>query len=288
MARLNPWQSHRLKQVWRKAMPWVIYPCALLGGLNACTSACSSAPASVDPVVQRAVEDYGNGATAAYLAATSRDPSPAAAYFDVAQLTALPAVPAEVIGTRSHAEELSPGHWSVTTVITDRTGTQESYKLPVVVTGAGAGQRYSTVGLPSRRPGLPLGSPAQVQASQEIPLGKKGSQGSDTDPNENPAAATVKQFLSAWLTGAGDAQRFAKPGAFTSWDRAPFTSINVESVTTPGNVPSAISGTVKVTATVIAHSRYSQQLTYTLTLTADNGQWVVQSIDDMPPVENTN
>jgi hypothetical protein len=269
-------------------MPWVIYPCALLGGLNACTSACSSAPASVDPVVQRAVEDYGNGATVAYLSATSRDPSPAAGYFDVAQLTALPAVPAEVVGTRSHAEELSPGRWSVTTVVTDRTGTQETYDLPVVVTGTGAEQRYSTVGLLKRRPGLLLGSPAQVQASQELPLGTKGSQGGDPDPNENPAAATVKQFLSAWLTGSGDAQRYAKPGAFTRWDRAPFTSVNVTSVTTPGNVPTAISGTINVTATVVAHSRYSQQLTYALTLTADNGQWVVQSIDDMPPVENAN
>lgn len=98
----------------------------------------------------------------------------------------------------------------------------------------------------------------------------------------------MKQFLAAWLTGSGDAQRYAKPGAFTRWDRAPFTSVNVTSVTTPGNVPTAISGTINVTATVVAHSRYSQQLTYALTLTADNGQWVVQSIDDMPPVENAN
>ncbi|QFS94563.1 Conjugative transposon protein TcpC (plasmid) [Mycobacterium sp. THAF192] len=277
-----------MKLLWGKAMPWVIYPCALLGGLNACTSACSSDPAAVDPVVQRGVEVYGSGAMAAYLASTSRDPSPAAAYFEPQQLTALPPVPADIVSSDSHAEQLSPGRWSVSTVVTSRTGALQEYMLPVIVTGAGEDRRYSTVGLPSRRPGIQLGSPIEAQQAQELSLTMNGTNAGDAGANSNPAATTVEQFLTAWLTGDGDPQRFAKPGAIPTWEQAPFTQIELVSATTPGNVPTAITGTVTVTATVTAHSRYAQQLTYVLTLVADNGQWIVQAIDDMPPVDATN
>ena len=37
---------------------------------------------------------------------------------------------------------------------------------------------------------------------------------------------------------------------------------------------------------MIAQARYGQQLNYTLTLTAENGQWIVQTIDLMPPINN--
>ena len=224
MAGMNPWRAHRLKEMARKAVPWVIYPCALIGFLNACSSACASSPHYTDPNQERAVASYGTSAVAAYLTATSTDPSPAASYFDVQQLTSLPPVPADLISADSHAEDLGPGRWSVTTVVTTTGGVQETFQLPVVVTGTGSEQRYSTAGLPSRWPGILHGSPVALSSPQEL-------------PDDNPAAATVLAFLRAWLTGDGDPQRYARPNIFPKWDQPPFTTITPVSMTTPGHRP---------------------------------------------------
>lgn len=272
VASTNPWRSHRLKQAGRRAAPWVIYPAALIGFLNACSSACTSPPPAVDVNQVLRMGAYGSSALIAYLESSAADPSPAAKFYDASQIAFPPAPAALVCALPEEVDPQGDGTFDVHVHAIMADGTAQSWRVPILVTGSGDQQRYSTAGGPSTIRGPIAAKPATLKSPHQIPA-------------DNPAAATATAFLTAWLTGQNDWQRYARPNAISSWPTAPFTSVTPVAVMASGGAPAKVAGHIDVTAIVLAEDRYNIQQSYTLTLVADNGQWLVEHIKPIPAVD---
>ncbi|MCV7002195.1 MULTISPECIES: conjugal transfer protein [Mycolicibacterium] len=275
MASRDPWRTYRRKAAARKLVPWVIYPAALIGMLNACSSACTPAQQETNSPQSLAAQQCGRNVVTAFLRSSSDDTSPAASYFDVSQIEFPKKASTIIAASPAPAGDQGDGAWLTTTAVTTAVDTQNWLQFVQLAKDANDKYQCSTIGTPAPFPGNSYGSPIAVEAQQDI-------------PEDNDTAKTAIGFLRAWLSGDGDPQRFAKPDAFEPWLTAPYTSIKVNSITTNGSVPAKPTGKLTVTVSVSAQARYPQQLSYTLSLTADNGQWLVDSLKLMPPHKTDN
>ncbi|SUA31377.1 Uncharacterised protein [Mycolicibacterium fortuitum] len=270
MASRDPWRTYRRKDAARKLVPWVIYPAALIGMLNACSSACTPAPKDTNSPQSLAAQECGRNVVSAFLRSSSEDTSPAASYFDVSQIEFPVKASTVVSASPAPADDKGAGVWLTTTAVTTAVDTHDWLQFVQLAKDANDKYQCSTIGTPTPFPGNSYGSPVAVDAQQDI-------------PEENDAAKTAIGFLRAWLSGDGDPQRFAKRDAFVPWATPPYTNIKVKSITTGGSVPAKPTGQLTVTVTISAQARYPQQLSYTLSMTADNGQWLVDNLKLMPP-----
>ena len=104
----------------------------------------------------------------------------------------------------------------------------------------------------------------------------------------DPAYSVASGFLTAYLTGDGQVERYVTaeskligvPGAYQS-----ITVSGITAVSPPPTTP-ADGQTVRVLATVTAiNSQYAPtELSYPLTLTGVGGRWLVAAIDFAPAV----
>jgi hypothetical protein len=251
MASANTWRSYQLRQAASRLAPWVIYPCALLGGLSACTSACSSSPQATDVNETLSLATYGSQTVEAFLRST-----PAG----------------EVSAKPRGVDPRGGGRFDVRVEVTPTDEPSQEWLVSVLVIGDRPSQRYVTTRRPSRIPSdTPQGEPAEVARPQDV-------------PNDNPAWATVVDFFTAWLTGRGDVDRYSRPNSIPKFSDAPYSEVTLTKLVVSGAVPAKVKGRVDVTATVLATDRYTIEQDYGLTLVAGNGQWVVSAVDAVPPV----
>ncbi|MFF0094576.1 conjugal transfer protein [Streptomyces canus] len=180
-----------------------------------------------------------------------------------AQLT-----PQSVTAVRS--AQRTDGAWSVTVAAQYSDGAVRYYAVPVAADRAGAS--FIVTGAP----GVVAGP---VRA--EVPKSSYG-----VSVPEGDLSAAVGEFLAAYLTGAGEVDRYLAPGVSLSpVSLAPYTAVTVQQVSAVEEAAAAeqvpADGTkVRVLAQVEARDPGGRwPLGYELALTARSGRWEVSALE---------
>ncbi|MBC2868684.1 conjugal transfer protein [Streptomyces mexicanus] len=159
--------------------------------------------------------------------------------------------------------------WSVTVAAQYADGSVRYYAVPVVADGAGAS--FTVTGAP----GVVAGP-----AHASVPKSPYG----ETVP-EGGLSSAVGEFLAAYLTGAGEVDRYLAPGVtLTRVSPAPYTAVTVQQVSATEEAAAAKKvpadgTTVHVLASVEARDATGRwPLAYELTLKARSGRWEVAAL----------
>ncbi|GAA3823004.1 conjugal transfer protein [Streptomyces chiangmaiensis] len=162
------------------------------------------------------------------------------------------------------------GAWSVTVAAQYANGSVRYYAVPVASDSTGSS--FTVTGVP----GVVAG-PARA----EVP---KSPYAVTVPEGDLPSA--VGEFLSAYLTGAGEVDRYLAPGVnLTAVSPAPYTAVSVQQVSAIGEAAAAkqvpANGTkVRVLASVEARDATGRwPLAYELALKARAGRWEVAALE---------
>ncbi|MGW9026894.1 conjugal transfer protein [Streptomyces sp. NPDC055722] len=175
--------------------------------------------------------------------------------------------PQSVTAVRS--AQRTDGAWSVTVAAQYADGSVRYYTVPVAADTSGAS--FAVTGAP----GVVAGP-----AHTEVP---KSPYGMTVPEGDLPLA--VGEFLAAYLTGAGEVDRYLAPGVkLTAVSPAPYTAVSVEQVSAVEEAAAAeqvpADGTaVRVLVRVEARNAGGRwPLGYELTLKARSGRWEVAAL----------
>ncbi|MFJ8273891.1 conjugal transfer protein [Streptomyces sp. NPDC094154] len=162
------------------------------------------------------------------------------------------------------------GAWSVTVAAQYANGSVRYYAVPVAADSAGSS--FTVTGAP----GVVAG-PARA----EVPKSSYA-----VTVSEGDLSSAVGQFLGAYLTGAGEVDRYLAPGVkLTAASPAPYAAVAVQEVSaveeaTADEKMPADGTTVRVLASVEARDATGRwPLAYELTLKARSGRWEVAAIE---------
>ncbi|WP_157840026.1 conjugal transfer protein [Streptomyces megasporus] len=150
------------------------------------------------------------------------------------------------------------------------------FTVPVVMTADDATS-------PGGRQALAVAAaPAEVAGPQtaELPASPYGT---DVEPG-SALEVTVREFLSAYLSGDGGVDRYLAPGAVVAAPSAPYTAVRVERVSAAdgtGDRPVEDGAQARVRAQVTAGDTGGGQwpLSYALRLTARDGRWEIAEVE---------
>ncbi|MGW2940166.1 conjugal transfer protein, partial [Streptomyces sp. NPDC001156] len=175
--------------------------------------------------------------------------------------------PQSVTAVRS--AQRTGGAWSVTVAAQYADGSVRYYAVPVAADTSGAS--FAVTGAP----GVVAGP-----AHTEVPK----SSYAVTVP-EGDLSLAVGEFLAAYLTGAGEVDRYLAPGVkLTALSPAPYTAVSVEQISAVEEAAAAEQvpadgTTVRVLASVQARNAGGRwPLAYELTLKARSGRWEVAAL----------
>lgn len=178
--------------------------------------------------------------------------------------------PAPQSVTAVRSAQRSGGAWSVTVAAQYADGSVRYYAVPVVAGGAGASFAVSGA------PGVVAG-PARAEAAKS-PYGVSVPDGA--------LSSAVREFLTAYLTGSGEVDRYLAPGVtLSAVSPAPYAAVSVQQVSA---VEQAAAGeqvpgdgtTVRVLVQVEARGAGGRwPLAYELTLRARSGRWEVAALE---------
>lgn len=186
-------------------------------------------------------------------------------------------LPDPAVGAQSQPESVTAvrsaqragGAWSVTVAAHYADGRLHYYAVPVAADPAGVS--FTVTGAPGVVAGPGRAEAAKSPYDVSVPGGDLSS--------------AVGEFLAAYLTGAGEVDRYLAPGtALTAVSPAPFTVVSVEQVLAVEEAAAAekvpADGTaVRVLAQVETRDAGGRwPLAYELTLKARSGRWEVASL----------
>ncbi|MFJ7305995.1 conjugal transfer protein [Streptomyces sp. NPDC099088] len=166
--------------------------------------------------------------------------------------------------------------WSVTVAAQYADGRLRNYAVPVVAIRAG--DAFTVTGSPAV-----VAGPARAKAPRS-PYG--------VSVPEGDLSSSVGEFLSAYLTGAGEVDRYLAPGAaLSAVAPAPFGRVTVQQVRAIEEVAAAgkaVDGTaVHVLVQVEARDGDGRwPLAYEIALTARSGRWEVTGVESGSPLQD--
>jgi hypothetical protein len=171
--------------------------------------------------------------------------------------------------TAVRSAQRGTGAWSVTVAAQYGNGSVRYYAVPVA--SGSTGSSFTVTGAPSV-----VAGPIRAQVPK--------SSYAVTVP-EGDLSSAVGEFLTAYLTGAGEVDRYLAPGVkLTAVSPAPYTAVAVQEVSAAEGaavaeqVP-ADGTTVRVLASVEARDAEGRwPLAYELTLKARSGRWEVAAL----------
>ncbi|MFE4515394.1 conjugal transfer protein [Kitasatospora sp. NPDC056783] len=239
---------------------------------------------------------------AAYLEAGQGTESTLAPYY--ASPVTLTNAPGARTATRTVAvasNELSSGYWAVTVaaqVTSHHAGRPDTTAVQYFRVGVQAVGPYWAGGAGAKADGMvgyaASSLPAQVAAPEMVAVGDLAYGTSRGNALADPVVDTASSFLTAYLTGTGDLDRYSSPGTrLRSVSPAPYTAVKVtDSYDNSANggiqtVPS--DGTarrllVNVAATDAGGQTYP--LTYALDLRSRGGRWEVWALTEAPALKS--
>ncbi|MFF4282898.1 conjugal transfer protein [Streptomyces kronopolitis] len=166
---------------------------------------------------------------------------------------------------------VGPGAWSVTVAV-DLDGKQPAYfSVPVVGGGRGQAESFVVSAAPARVGGPPARKVPASPYTAEVTPG-------------SALSTTARQFLSAYLGGSDDAERYLAPHAVLPPLGSSYAAVRAERVTSIGSADGAVGRQgqeVRVRVQVTARDARGAQwpLTYALRLAARDGRWEVLAVE---------
>ncbi|MFJ3310900.1 conjugal transfer protein [Streptomyces sp. NPDC086549] len=156
------------------------------------------------------------------------------------------------------------------------------FQVPVAVGPAGGGATgYTALSMPAE-----VAAPAHIQTPDLIYGPLQPAVPSD------PRTEAVTQFLTSYLTGAGELDRYLAPGTrLSAITPAPYTGVAVDQMQLEGDQASEPASTVPkggtrtrlvVTIRATGHDKVRVPLAYALTLKARAGRWEIAALDGAP------
>lgn len=277
------------QRIWNKAGSVALVGAialGVLGGVHAVLPQTTTAAAP--PAVQAGltVDEQRAGAYAAdyvsaWLAATSSDPGRLSDFVDTSSLAGLGQAPTSVNNLQVAAVDVVSGSPAiarvlVTGLVDELTEEGESAAVPRAfeVTVSIDGGALAAVGLPA---------PVALPASAEAPsTGYSEAVGAESGP-----AQAVRDFLNAYLAGAGDLTRYVTPGvSLAPVTPAPYDAVELVSIDAASAVPADVvdGDDLAVTAQVRLTTTDGEPTlsTYTFTLTARADRWEVSALNPTP------
>jgi hypothetical protein len=217
-------------------------------------------------------------------------------------MTSAPDTRAANSTTAVASRQVQPGYWTVTVaarvVEKNSKGVWQSagleyYQVPVQVLGpasAGGSKPADSTELGYTATALP----AQVAAPQSLTSSSLGYGTDRGSTPSDPATQTIAGFLSSYLAGQGELDRYTSPGvALQPVSPAPYTAVDVTDVADDsGNAASSsvpADGALRhslATVTVKDSVGGTYPLTYALTLRARGGRWEVLSLGPAPVLQS--
>ncbi|MGW7208456.1 conjugal transfer protein [Streptomyces sp. NPDC054837] len=178
--------------------------------------------------------------------------------------------PPPVSVTAVRSAQRAPGAWSVTVAAQYADGRVRYYAIAVAADRAGTW--FAVTGAPGV-----VAAPARVEAPTSV-YGVSVPQGD--------LSSAIGEFLAAYLTGAGQVERYLAPGVqLTAVSPAPYTAVAVQQVSAVQDVAAGervpANGTwVRVLAQVEARDADGRwPLAYELALRARSGRWEVSALN---------
>ncbi|MFC5220063.1 conjugal transfer protein [Streptomyces coerulescens] len=171
--------------------------------------------------------------------------------------------------TAVHSAQRAGGVWSVTVAAQYADGTVRYYAVPVAADGAGAS--FAVTGAPGV-----VSGPGRAEVPQS-PY--------DVTVPDGDLSSAAGEFLTAYLTGAGEVDRYLAPGVQLTAAASPFSSVSVQQVlaveeTAAAEQIPADGTTVHVLAQAEARDVLGRwPLAYELALTARSGRWEVSALE---------
>ena len=239
---------------------------------------------------------------ATYLEAGQGTESTLAPYY--AGSVTLTNVPGARTATRTVAvasNEVSSGYWAVTVaaqVTNHHAGRPDTAVVQYFRVGVQAVGPYWAGGAGTKPDGMvgyaAASLPAQVAAPETVAIGDLAYGTTRGNALADPVVDTASSFLSAYLTGTGDLDRYSSPGTrLRSVSPAPYTAVKVtdsfDNSASAGiqTVPSdgaARRLLVNVAATDAGGQTYP--LTYALDLRSRGGRWEVWALTEAPALKS--
>lgn len=204
-------------------------------------------------------------------------------------------------------KEVSAGYWSVTVAARISAGSGEVSKakggttgppdeagavdarevlryFQVPVKSAGSGGGYVAAALPAEVASPDVGEAAPLDYGTPVPA--------DT---RDRATAAVNEFLTAYLTGTGQLDRYLSPGTdIKQVSPAPYAQVKVTGIAERGGdfgtnapVTEGARRELLVDAGATDSGGQVRPLTYALQLTARDGRWEIAALDAAPALSTT-
>ncbi|MGV9797339.1 hypothetical protein ACWDTP_04670 [Mycobacterium sp. NPDC003449] len=299
------WRSDIARSAIRENYPryvwFVAWPLILLALVGSCSRSCSTPDTVASPDFVDAVTASGANATLAYLTANPGDAERLKAIFGANLIKApegqqgIPLPRKTVLSSTSSAKRIDGEEgkapdgkdgsvWLVKVSIVTPDGS-EVWQTKMRAT---AGPAFRPVELPGRRPDELAGPEVAPVAVSSLDIKcadlneKEGCKDSD-----KAIVVTLRDFFDAWLCGKGDLARDADTAKVPAFARPPYSRAQMVSVTAAAAVPNKVEGVLPVQVIVWASKTSTEENSYTLTLTASAGRWVVADIASPPPVKES-
>ncbi|MCW8384100.1 conjugal transfer protein [Streptomyces justiciae] len=177
--------------------------------------------------------------------------------------------PVSVTAVRSAHTGTGAGTWLVTVAAQYADGNVRYFAVPVITDTAGSS--LAVTAAPAVVTGPGRAEPPESPYSVPVPEGELSS--------------TVGEFLAAYLTGAGEVDRYMAPGVrLSAVSPAPFSAVTVPQISAieqaaAGDAVPSDGSRVRIQATATAQDATGRwPLAYELTLTARSGRWEVAAL----------
>lgn len=257
----------------------------VLGGVHAVLPQASTFAPPAEVQAGLTIDQQRSGAYAvdyvsAWLAATSSEPGRLSDFVDVSALAGLGQTPSAARDLQVAAidsVDVDVVRVLVTGLVDEPGADGEGITVPrafEVVVSIDEGGSLAPVGLPA---------PVALPASAETP-----STGySEVVVTESGPAQAVRDFLNAYLAGAGDLTRYVTPGVtLAPITPAPYASVELVSIDAASTIPDSLADgdELEVLAQVrlVTADGEPTLATYTFTLTARADRWEVSALNPTP------
>jgi hypothetical protein len=224
---------------------------------------------------------FAIGYVGAWMSATADNYTGLQQYVDIKSTSDLPAQPATYRDLAVSSTTPTPGSDLVSVIVAANTKEANNKQQEVWP------RRYFLVVVNTASAALGVvGMPAPVAGPQAPARGVSLVYSAAITPND-PAAQAIASFLSAYVAGAGDMNRYLSPGSTLTPITPPaFTDAKIQSVqadAAPAAKPKdGQTLRVLVMAQLSTAAGQKMSTTYALTLTSRAGRWEISSLDPTP------
>jgi hypothetical protein len=268
-----------IMQKYQRYVWFVAWPLIVLAVIGGCSRSCSSGAGVGGGDLAGQVAAYGSNAVLTYLTAGAGDRDRLAGIYGDDLIKApegqqgIPLPGKTVLSSTATAKPAGGDDHSLWEVSVNAV-TPDGFEVWSTMVRASNGPRFRVLKLPGHQADPPAGPPIAPATVTAIDV-----------KSDTPLASTLRDFFDAWLCGKGDLRRVADVSTVQPFAAAPYSKVQVISAAADGQLPDEAEGALNVEVIVWGTKTSTEENSYTLTLTAQAGRWVVTNTAAPPLVK---